>query len=140
MSKTLLHRLFGFGAVPKAMKPILEQEGIVLLDEGIGGSITFRNFRAPGKRYSYRKNWFTGSLVITELRFAGFAFSRPVINVPLEGLHLSKLDCSLEKEHAILRVAFDSSDFHEDWSGAIECRFRTPKARQFLERIEISTR
>ena len=31
MSKTLLHRLFGFGGVPKAMKPILEQEGIVLL-------------------------------------------------------------------------------------------------------------
>ena len=136
MSKTLLHRLFGFGGVPEAMKPILEQEGIVLLDEGIGGSITFRNFRAPGKRYSYRKNWFTGSLVVTELRFAGFAFRRPVINVPLEGPHLDKLDCSLEKEHAVLRVAFDSSDFHEDWSGMIECRFRTPMARQFLERIE----
>jgi hypothetical protein len=140
MSKTLLHRLFGFGSVPKAMKPILDQEGIVLLDEGIGGSITFRNFRAPGKRYGYRKNWFTGSLVITELRFAGFAFSRPVINVPLEGAHSSKLECSLEKERTILRVAFDSADFHEDWSGAIECRFRTPKARQFLERIETSTR
>ena len=136
MSKTLLYRLFGFGGVPQAMKPILEQEGIVLLDEGIGGSITFRNFRAPGKRYSYRKNWFTGSLVVTKLRFAGFAFSRPVINVPLEGPHLDKLDCSLEKEHAILHVAFDSSDFHEEWSGAIECRFRTPKARQFLERLK----
>jgi len=137
MSKTLLHWLFGFGGVPKAMKPILEQEGIVLLDEGIGGSITFRNFRAPGKRYSYRQNWFTGSLVVTELRFAGFAFGRPVINVPLEGPHLKKLECSLEKEHTILRVAFDSSDFHEDWSGEIVCRFRTPKARQFLERLRI---
>ena len=112
----------------------------MLLDEGIGGSITFRNFRAPGKRYSYRKNWFTGSLVVTELRFAGFAFSRPVINVPLEGPHLGKLDCSLEKGHAVLRVAFDSSDFHDDWSGAIECRFRTPMARQFLERIGVSSR
>ena len=140
MSTTLLYRWFGFGGLPTAMKPILEQEGIVLLDEGIGGSMTFRNFRAPGKRYSYRKNWFTGSLIVTELRFAGFAFSRPVINVPIEGPYLDKLDCSLEKGHAVLRVAFDSSDFHDDWSGTIECRFRTPKARQFLKRIEVSSR
>ena len=140
MSQTLLYRLFGFGRVPRTMKPILEQEGIVLSDEGIAGSITLRNFRAPGKRYSYRKSWFTGSLIVTELRFAGFAFGRSVINVPLEGPHLGKLDCSLEKEHTILRVAFEASSFHEDWSGAIECRFRTSKARQFLERIEVSSR
>lgn len=137
MSKTLLYRWFGFGRLPKPMMPILEQEGIRLLDEGVGGSITFRNFRAPGKRYGYRKNWFTGSLVVTKLRCAGFAFRRPVINVPLEGPYLDKLDCSLEKEGAVLRVAFDSSDFHEDWSGMIECRFRTPKARHFLERLRI---
>ena len=139
MSKTLLYRWFGFGRLPKPMMPILEQEGIALLEEGIGRSITFRNFRAPGKRYSYRKNWFTGSLIVTELRFAGFAFRRPVINVPLEGPYLDKLECSLEKEHAVLRVAFDSSDFHDDWSGMIECRFRTPMARQFLERIGVSS-
>ena len=137
MSKTLLHRLFGFGGVPQAMKPILEQEGIVLLDEGIGGSITFRNFRAPGKRYSYRKNWFTGSLVVTKLRFAGFAFSWPVINVPLEGRHIGKLVRSLEKDGAVVRIDYDSSDFHDDWSGTIECRFRTPKAQQFLERLRV---
>ena len=137
MSKTLLHRLLGFGQLPKAMRPILEGEGIVLLDEGIGGSITFRNFRAPGRRYSYRKTWFAGSLVVTELRFAGFAFRRPVINVPLEGPHLGKLDLSLEKRDTVIRIAFDSSDFHDDWSGDIECRFRTSKAQLFLERLQV---
>ena len=35
----------------------------------------------------------------------------------------------------VLMVTFESSDFHEDWSGTIECRFRTDKARLFLERI-----
>ncbi|GMR22244.1 MAG: hypothetical protein BMS9Abin37_0579 [Acidobacteriota bacterium] len=48
MSKTLLHRLFGFGGVPKAMKPILEQEGIVLLDEGIGDKGLDRKRSAAG--------------------------------------------------------------------------------------------
>ena len=140
MSKTLLYRWFGVGRLPKAMMPILEKEGILLLEEGIGGTITFRKFRAPGRRYGYRKNWFTGSVVVTELRFAGFAFSKPVINVPLEGPYLDKLNCSLEKEHPVLRVDFDSSDFHDDWSGMIELRFRTPMARQFLERIGVSSR
>ena len=138
MSKTLLHRLFGFGNLPKAMRPILEREGIVLAEEGIGGSITFRKFRAPGRRYSYRKNWFTGSLVVTELRFAAFAFRRPVINVPIEGPHIGKLAGSLEKDGNVLVVAFESADFHDDWSGAIECRFRTTKARLFLERLDAS--
>ena len=35
MGKTLLNRLFGAGRIPKTMLPILQQEGIVLLDEGI---------------------------------------------------------------------------------------------------------
>lgn len=135
MSKTFLYRLFGFGGFPKVMRPILESEGIVLEDEGVGGSITFRRFRAPGKRYGYRKNWFTGSLVITEIRFAGFAFSKPVINVPLDAPHLGKLDCALERDDSVLRAAFDASEFHDEWSGDIEVRFRTPQAPLFLERL-----
>ena len=117
------------------MLPILQQEGIVLLDEGIGGSIIFRNFRAPGKRYSYRSNWFTGSLVLTGIRFAGFQYSNPIINVPLEEKWLNELDCSVRGEKTLL-VSFDSSVFHEDWSGMIECRFSTEYARLFLERLE----
>ena len=135
MGKTLLHRLFGAGRIPKAMLPILQQEGIVLLDEGIGGTIIFRNFRAPGRRSAYRRNWFTGSLVLTGLRFAGFQFSKPIINVPLEDRWLNELDCSLRDE-TTLCVGFDSSVFHEDWSGAIEVRFTTEYARLFLERLE----
>ena len=37
MSKTLLHRLFGLGKIPKRYAPTLHDEGIVLIDEGIGG-------------------------------------------------------------------------------------------------------
>lgn len=47
------------------MRPVLAAEGIVLEDEGVSGSVTFRDFRAPGRRYSLRKSWFLGSLVVT---------------------------------------------------------------------------
>ena len=122
MIASLLHRFLGFGKIPKPMVPILQQEGIVLLEEGIGGSVTFRNFRAPWKRYGYRRNGLVGSLVLTEKRFAAFQFSKPLINVPLEREHLEKLNLSLEGEDE-LRVRFEAGDFHEDWSGTIECRF-----------------
>ena len=134
----LLHRLFGFGKIPRRMLPILEQEGIVLRDEGISGSIIYRNFRAPGRRYFRRRNWFTGSIVLTGERFAAFMFSRPIINVPLEDKWLGELDCSL-KDETTLCVRFDPAAFHEGWSGSIECRFRTPQARSFLKRLREKT-
>jgi hypothetical protein len=37
MKKTTLYRLFGVGSVPKKLLPVLETEGVVVLDEGIGG-------------------------------------------------------------------------------------------------------
>ena len=134
MGKTLLHRLFGLGKIPKRFLPDLEQEGIVLLDEGISGSVTFRNFRAPGRRHSWRRNWFTGSLVLTGRRFAAFAFFKPIINVPLSDDRLNELRCSLKGE-ATLCVHFDPSAFHEGWSGSMECRLSTPQARLFLEQL-----
>jgi hypothetical protein len=135
MGKTLLHRLFGLGKIPGRISPGLEQEGIVLLEEGIGGSVIFRNFRAPGKRYSWRRSWFTGSLVLTRKRLAAFAFSKPLIDVPLGDDRIGELRCSLEGE-AILCVRFDPSAFYEGWSGQVECRFSTPRARSFLEQIQ----
>ena len=137
MGKTFLYRVFGWGKIPKRVRPVLDQEGIVLLEEGIGGSVLFGNFRAPGRRYIRRWSWFTGSLVITGKRFAAFTFYprfNPIINVPLDDERLGHLHCSL-KNPATLRVVFDTSVFREGWSGTIECRFATPKARFFLEQI-----
>ena len=135
MGKTLLYRLFGLGKVPKRILPGLEREGIVLLDEGVSGSVTFRNLRAPGRYHSWRRSWFTGSLVLTGKRFSAFAFSKAIIDVPLGDDRINELRCSLEGE-ATLCVHFDPSAFNEGWSGALECRFSTPQARLFLEHLD----
>lgn len=120
------------------MRPIFEREGIVIEDEGIGGSVTFRNFKAPWRRYGYRRNWFTGSVVVTKLRFAAFQFSKPLINVPVDGVSLSKLKCS--DENGKLRVDFEAADFMQDASGAIECRFATEHTDRLLSCLSRSTR
>ena len=92
MPKTILHKLFGAGKIPKKYAPTLTAESIVLLDEGIGGSITFKNFRAPGRRYAAKKSWFTGCLVLTEQTFAAFALHKPLIYVPLTDERIVKLN------------------------------------------------
>lgn len=134
MKKTLLHRLFGWGKIPKRYAPTLHDEGIILLDEGIGGSITFRNFRAPGRYHSWRRNWFTGSIVLTRRTFAAFALIKPLIYVPLDHENISELHCSIEESGALL-VEYDASAFNERWSGTVACRFKTSIAEELLERL-----
>ena len=132
--KTLLYRLFGWGKIPKRLRPVLEGEGIALVDEGIGGSVTMRNFRAPGRRYSWRRTWFSGSLVLTEKRFWAFAFSKPLISVPLDDDSMAQLHCGL-LDNGNLGIRFDVAAFHDGWKGTIECRFATDRASIFLDKV-----
>ncbi len=133
-AQSILYRLFGIGGVPATAMAALRQEGLVLVEEGVRGWITYRNFRAPGKRSSYRVSWFVGSLVITQARFAAFTFSKPIVNIALEAEWLEKLRCELEGDSRLL-VTFEAATFDTAVSGTIECRFTTPKAHLFIDQI-----
>ena len=135
MAKSFLYRLFGIGKVPGKYREIIESEGVVLSEEGLSGSVTFRNFRAPGKRYSWRRNWVVGSLVLTKQHLLAFSFFNQMIGVPLKDKHLKELTCTLLKP-GVLSISYDASAFHEGWSGSVECRFGTEKASQFLEKLQ----
>lgn len=134
MAKTLLYRLFGVGKIPWQLSSTLKIEGIVLLDEGISGSVTYLNFRAPGKYSNWRKVWFTGAIALTQARLVGLQYSNPVINVPVTDERLRSMRFSVEAGNTLV-VAFDPALFHSDWSGTIECRFRTSQAESFLEKL-----
>jgi len=132
MSKTLLYRLFGVGRMPAQWRSTIESEGVVLFDEGIGGSITYRDFSAPGRRFSWRKVAFSGSIALTKTRLLALQYANPAINVPLDDPRLHQMQFSVEGEDKLL-VAFNANLFHSDWSGTIEYRFRTEQAREFLK-------
>jgi len=131
MSKTLLYRLFGAGKMPAQWRLTIESEGVVLFDEGIGGSITYRDFRAPGKRFAWRKVAFSGSIALTKTRLLALHYANPAINIPLDDPRIKKMQFSVEGEDKLL-VAFNANLFHNDWSGTIEYRFRTEQAPAFL--------
>jgi len=134
MAKTLLYRLFGLGKVPAQLMATLNAEGILAFDEGIKGSVTYRDFRAPRKYSAWRRKWFTGSIILTKARLVALQSLSQAIDVPLTDKRIRSLRISVEKED-ILLIAFDPSLFHPDWSGTIEYRFRTTEAEAFVEKL-----
>ena len=134
MAKTLLYRLFGIGKIPEQFMATLESEGILALDEGIKGSVTYRDFRAPGKYSAWRRQWFTGSLVLTQVRLVSLLSLSTAIDVPLTDERIRSVRFSVEGQDTLL-VAFDPSLFHPGWSGTMEYRFRTTEAEAFVAKL-----
>src|SRR5256885_15728856 len=120
--------------MPQQWRTAIDSEGIVLMDEGIGGSITYRDFSAPGRRSSWRKAAFSGSIALTKTRLLALQYANPAINVPLDDPRLKQMQFSVEGEDKLL-VAFNANLFHNDWSGTIEYRFRTEQAPAFLKSL-----
>jgi hypothetical protein len=134
MAKSLLYRLFGIGKIPAQLAVQLKGEGILLLDEGIKGSVTYIDFRMPGRYSNWRRQWYTASIALTKARLMALRFSQTIINVPLVDERIRSMQFSLEESNTLL-VAFDPALFHQDWSGKIEYRFRTEQAQVFLDKL-----
>jgi len=134
VAKTLLYRLFGIGKIPERFLATLKTEGILALDEGIKGSITYRDFRAPGKYSSWRRQWFTGSIILTQVRLVSVISLSQAIDVPLADERIRRMRFTVEKASTLL-IAFDPSLFNPGWSGTMEYRFRTTEAEAFVEKL-----
>ena len=135
MAKSLLYRLFGAGKIPAPLMSELTSEGIVLFDEGVKGSVTYRNFRAPGRASSWRRQLFAGSIALTKLRLVAVAYSKFLINVPLTDKRIHAMHYAVESSGAFC-VTFDATLFHADWSGTIEYRFKTPEGQRLVELLQ----
>jgi hypothetical protein len=134
LRRTLGYKLFGSGKIPKGLMTELQSELIETSDEGIHGSVTYKNFRAPGKRDGWRRVWFSGAVAVTGVRLVALQYSNFAINVPFTDNRFRLMNISLEPTDTLL-IAFDASLFHEDWSGQIEYRYRTPVAHNLFEAI-----
>ena len=134
MSKTFLYRFFGLGKLPASVLAPLEKEGIVLLDEGIRATVTYLNFRAPGRYSNWKRQWFSSAIILTKKRLFALRLRSEIINVPLTDERFRQMQFSLEDEETLL-VAYDASLFQADASGTSEYRFRTPQARAFIDEL-----
>lgn len=134
MKKTFLYRLFGVGSVPKKLRPVLEREGIVVLDEGIRGWFVTKHVNGPGKRYRHRTEGFSGCLVVTKSRVVCYTYGKRQINISVQDPKIANLYVDIPAEKK-LSLSFESSIFREGWQGVIELKFGTDKAHSFREAL-----
>jgi hypothetical protein len=134
MKKTLLYRLFGLGRIPRQLLPIIESEGIVVADEGIGGWLITKHVNGPGRRHRNRAEGFTGCLVVTKKRVLCYTYGKRQINISIDDPRVSELQVTLPKAET-LSIAFESSVYREEWRGVMEFRFNTERAQFFHDAL-----
>ena len=132
--KTIWHRLFGVGRLPEPVRAQLQQEGGLVLDEGIRCCLHNPYLRTPTKiRHGYRRR-FTGAVALTNVRIMAFEHSQRCINVPFTDERFRKLRFAQEGADTLV-VEFDPALFHPDWTGLMIFRFQTPYAPQLLQHL-----
>ena len=130
--KTVLYRLLGVGRIREPLLTDLKGEGLLLLDEGIPGSITYLNFRAPGRFANWKRQWCTAAIALTKARLLLQTYAVPFLSIPSE--RMPKLHVS--NARGVLLIAFDAASFFDKSSGRLECRFRTSQAQLFVDALQ----
>jgi hypothetical protein len=133
---SLLRRVFlGAGELSADDRAAVERDGIQVLAEGLRGTVTYRNYRAPDRRATFLKRSQNGALAISGRRLVVLRNRVKEIDLPLEDPRLGKLAIGLDKPDRFC-LSWDARDFHADRAGAVELRFSTPEAVRIVALLQ----
>jgi hypothetical protein len=113
--------------LPDRLRTTLTAEGLLLLDENLRGSITFRRYRAPGQYSGWERTKVFGTVAVTRRRLLVWAAHTKQVDVPFDHPRRTAVTLSVEKPDRLC-IEADAGAFHPDRSGRIEYRFRTRNA------------
>ena len=133
----LANLFLGKGTLKPSLRAELESEGVVLIEEGLIGSIRYSNFKAPGKRFKGKITGECFGLGISERRLAVYCRSGRVklIDQPFTEPRLSAIEVSLDGDDAVaLLIDFDRADVPRV-SGKMMIRARTPNAARVVDEL-----
>jgi hypothetical protein len=135
MSKSLLYKLFGIGKLSNQQKLFLKKEKCILCEEGIKTSVTYTDFKAPGKHFRKKKEWCITSMILTGKRFVSQRGHKNfLINIPLDDKRLKEIELTIDKIKNLI-VSFEANLFHDNWEGKIKFIFNVENATIFLNEI-----
>ena len=125
----------GNGALEPEVRAELEAEGLVLVEEGLKGSIRYDRFKAPGKRFYGKVTGERFAIALSEERFVVYCRSGSVelMDSPWSSPRLEALEVSVEDgDRLLLRVDYDRMG-EPSVSGAITVRASTPRAEEIAD-------
>ncbi len=130
----------GNGALKPHVRSELEAEGLVLVEEGLRGSIRYDRFKAPGKRFNGKVTGERLAIGLSEDRFVVYGRSGSVelMDSRYTSPRLGALTVAVEDgDKLALRVDYDRMDeaAQAGVSGTITIRARTPRAAEIAEQL-----
>jgi hypothetical protein len=129
--------LLGKGTLKPSLRAALESEGLVLIEEGLVGSIRYSNFKAPGKRFKGKITGECFGLGVSERRLALYCRSgrAKLIDQPFTEPRLSAIDVSRDGEDRVaFLIDYDRVEV-PGVSGQMTIRVRTPNAARVVEEL-----
>ena len=129
--------LLGDGTLKPELRAALESEGLVLIEEGLRGSVRYKRFRAPGRRHHGKVTPERIGLAVSEERFVVYCRSGRVelIDTPFSNPRLSMFDISLRDHDTVaIRIDYDRGDV-PNVSGEVTILARTPKAANVVDHV-----
>ena len=120
--KTWRYRLLRIGGLPRRDRRRLADEGIVVLEEGIRTTVTWRNVRLPGRRIAWRKQCFSAALVITQRRATAVAGWIRLLDVSKDDVRARAIVVTVD-DRGRMHVTIDASILHSKGRGTIDYVF-----------------
>ena len=124
--------LLGSGRLPEHLRVQLLADDVLVLEEGLFGSVTYRNYRAPGRRTTLRKQAVSGAIAMTADRLVVWAGGMKHIDVPRGNALWRATDVQAETPEQV-RLAYDAGATNTALSGRVEVRLHTGQAARIAE-------
>ena len=134
-------RMFlGAGRIDEPLRSELQAAGPQVFEEGLTGSIVYRNYREPGFRAGIQKNGAAAAIVVTADRLVVWVSrgrnSGRHIDVPIEMGRPAGIEVGTDGPDRVT-FKYDPGVFHPDRSGSVEVRLKTPSAQSIAQRLEV---
>ena len=133
----LARLLLGNGQLKPSLRAALESEGLVILEEGLSGSVRYRNFKAPGRRFHGKVTLERIGLGVSKQRLAVYCRSgrAKLIDTPFSDPRLNALDVAVQGDTVSMRIDYSRVDV-PNVSGEIAIMARTLNAANIVEYLQ----
>jgi hypothetical protein len=129
--------LLGNGTLKPELREALESEGLVLIEEGLGGSVRYKHFKAPGKRFNGKVTGERLGLGISEQRLVVYCRSGAgkLVDSEFSNPSFDMVDVSLKDEDRLaIKVDYDRGDVPRV-SGEVTIVAKTPSAATIVDEV-----
>jgi hypothetical protein len=131
-------RLPSSGLLPEHVRADLARDDVLFLEEGLRGSLTRRNYRAPGEYAWLEKFPIRAALAITADRIViALSPTYKELDVPRTGPWERVVTATAVRSQVVC-ISWQVGAFHHDRSGTVEVRLRTPQATRIAAMLALA--